>query len=63
VVFNRAFVDHSPNALADLLPEDRAWEDCVRVVEVPANHHGQVIELVMDGNSGEALAYLRSPGE
>jgi hypothetical protein len=57
--FNREFFDASENSLSRLLPEDAGWEDLVRVIEVPAVTDGLVAELVMNGEAGKAIAYLR----
>ena len=57
--FNREFFDTSANSLSRLLPEDAGWEDLVRVIEVPAVADGLVAELVMNGEAGKAIAYLR----
>ena len=61
--FNREFFDTSENSLSRLLPEDAAWEDLVRVIEVPAVAGGLVAELVMNGEAGKAIAYLRPVDE
>ncbi len=57
--FNRVFFESAPNALTDLLPDEREWETIVRVIDVLKATGGQVIELVMDGEEGKALAYLK----
>lgn len=60
--FNLAFFDESANQLRDLLPEDGEWERLVRIVEVPSHMRA---ELVMNGEAGEAIAYLhpRDPNQ
>jgi hypothetical protein len=60
--FNQDFFESAPNALHEVLPEDTEWEKVVRVIDVPASTEGSAIELVMDGNEGQALAYLKAPG-
>jgi hypothetical protein len=62
-VFNRAFLESSPNALAELLPEDAAYARYVRVIDVPAVTGGKYLELVMDNEEDEALAYLKDAHE
>lgn len=59
VFFNRDFFYNSPNCLSDFLPEEAAaLESCLHLIRVsdyrPASH----LELVMDGNRSEAIAYL-----
>ena len=57
-VFNRAFFDGAANALADLLPADAQYAPFVKVIDVPATTGGRYLELVMDSEQDEALAYL-----
>jgi hypothetical protein len=54
--FNYKFFEDSGNSLRTLLPEDSDWDRVVRIIEVPA---GLRAELVMNGEAGEAIAYLR----
>ena len=58
VVFNRAFLDNAPNVLPELLPVDSAFSDYVKVVDVPAASGGRFLEIVMNGEQEQALAYL-----
>jgi hypothetical protein len=54
--FNREFFSSSENVLARLLPEDAKWKDLVRVIELPDDMRA---ELVMNGASSKAIAYLK----
>lgn len=58
-VFNRAFILESPNVLPALLPDDAAYADYVQVVDVPAVADGRRLEIVMDEERGQALAFLK----
>ena len=58
--FNREFFEGSANALQELMPTETAWQDIVQLIDVPAVAAGRMIELVMDGDEGRALAYLKS---
>jgi hypothetical protein len=58
-IFNRAFILDSPNALPALLPGDAAYAEYIQVVDVPAVAGGRYLEIVMDEERGEALAYLK----
>ena len=58
-VFNRPFFQSSPNALAKLLPQDGVYAEFVHVIDVPSVSNGRHIELAMDEDKGEALAYLK----
>jgi hypothetical protein len=58
VVFNRAFLDKAPNVLPELLPVDSTFADYVKVVDVPAASGGRFLEIVMNGEQEQALAYL-----
>ncbi len=59
VCFNWDFFGQSPNALSDLLPDERKWADVVTVIDVPAVRQGQLLEVVMDADHDMALGYLR----
>ncbi len=59
--FNNAFFASALNALPALLPADASWADFVKVINVPATTGGRVLDLVMSGDEGRALAYLASP--
>jgi hypothetical protein len=60
-VFNWRFFRESPNVLADLVPEYARYEDYVRVIDVPAVSGGCLLEVVMDDELGQAIAYLQDP--
>jgi hypothetical protein len=59
--FNRAFFANALNALPALLPEDAQYAPFVKVIDVPATTGGRVLELVMSGDEGKALAFLTRP--
>jgi hypothetical protein len=56
---NWRFLRESPNILADLLPDFAPYADYIRVIDVPAVAQGRTLEIIMDDESGQALAYLR----
>jgi hypothetical protein len=58
-VFNWEFFRNSPNALADLLPTGAPYADYIRVIDVPSASDGRLLEVIMDGESSQAIAYLR----
>mgnify|MGYP006883592733 CR=1 FL=1 len=49
------------NALPALLPKDAGFADFVKVIDVPATTGGRVLELVMSGDEGRAVAFLTRP--
>lgn len=59
-VFRWEFFQGSPNALAGLLPEMADYQRHVRVIDIPAVTGGKLLEVIMDGEKGEALGYLRT---
>jgi hypothetical protein len=61
VNFNQLFFGQSQNALISLLPGEAEWEPTIRVIDVPGASGGMMVELVMDSDAGEALAYLKPP--
>jgi hypothetical protein len=58
VVFNRKFFYQAPNRLASILPNETGWGDCLRLIEVGLFQPGHHLELVMDDQQGQAVAYL-----
>jgi hypothetical protein len=58
VIFNRTFLDSVPNVLSELLPDDAPYADYVKVIDVGAASGGRFLEIVMDGEQEQALAYL-----
>ncbi len=56
--FKASFFAGALNALPALLPGDSAWSDYVKVIDVPATTGGRLLELVMSGDEGRAVAYL-----
>ena len=58
-IFNWRFLRESANILPDLLPDYAAYADYIRVIDVPAVSGGKLLEIIMDSESGKALAYLR----
>jgi hypothetical protein len=61
VIFNHSFFYETPNNLSTLVPNESGMEDCLRLIEVNAFRPGHHIELIMDEQEGQALAYLQ-PG-
>ena len=59
--FNEEFMLHSPNALAQVVPEDARYADQVRVIHVPAVANRARLHIAMDGETDTAAAYLAGP--
>lgn len=59
VIFQRAFFEDTPNALADLSPQDAEYVEYVKVIDVSATTRGRRLQIVMNEERGEALAYLK----
>jgi len=57
-LFNRDFFYNSPSCLHEFLPEDVSLRDCLRLIRVSEYRPAHHLELVMDGNKSEAVAYL-----
>ncbi len=57
-IFDRAFFEDAQNVLGELLPEDASIGNFVKVIDVPASTEGRYMDLVMDDEQDEALAYL-----
>jgi len=59
--FNHKFFETAVNALPALLPRDAGFAEFVKVIDVPATTGGRVLELVMSGDEGRAVAFLTRP--
>lgn len=59
--FNEGFFFTALNALPTLLPADASFSDLLKVIDVRACTGGKVLELVMSGQEGKAIAFLRLP--
>jgi hypothetical protein len=57
-MINYKFLAESPNALAELLPDDVAYSQYVRVIDVPAVAGGCYLEIIMNGEEEQAVGYL-----
>jgi len=58
VVFRRDFFDNPPNCLLRFLPDQRAWEANLRLIEVASFRPEHALVLVMDDQAGKSVAYL-----
>lgn len=58
VVFNRDFFNKSPNSLSEWLDADQDLEKCVHLIDVAAYRPGHHLEIVMDDDAGQAVAFL-----
>jgi len=58
-IFNHTFFDKAPNVLGKLLPADAKHASCIKVIDIPALAGKRYLELVMDSERDEALAYLK----
>ena len=56
--FNHGFFEKALNALPALLPNDAAWANRIKIIDVPATTGGRFLELVMSGDESRALAFL-----
>ncbi len=61
-LYRESFFTGSPNALADLLPDDADYAPYIRVIDVPACTAGRVVTLVMDSEQGRGVAFLTDAG-
>jgi hypothetical protein len=61
-VFNRDFFYRTPNRLVDFLPDERVLEPCLRVIDVETFRSDHRVELVMDDEHSQAVAFLKQVG-
>ncbi len=60
--FNQVFFDTSRNRLPDLLPDDAAFADLVRVIDVSQDLPGLAAHVIADSQRQIALCFLEKPG-
>jgi len=58
VAFNRDFFYHTPNRIAEFLPQAADLENALRLIEVSNYRPGAHLDLIMDDEKGEAVALL-----
>jgi hypothetical protein len=63
VKFNRSFLYDAPNRLDDFLPEAKDCRETLRLIEVASFRPGAHLELVMDDEKGEAVAFMVPDGD
>ena len=59
VVFRREFFDDSRNQLATLLPDFAHLAGVLRVITVAQQHPGFALQVLMNGDTDEAVGVLR----
>lgn len=60
-VFNHAFLNQAPNSLGRLLPDDAAYSNYIRVINVPEVTSGKYLRVTMNAEKNMALGYLSDP--
>ena len=60
-VWNERFLRETPNVLAKLVPKYADMAETVRVIDVRAASGGELVQVIMDGETDTALAYLAPP--
>jgi hypothetical protein len=58
-VFNKRLLERAPNSLGDLLPDDGKAAEYVKVIDIAQLAHGRLVEIVMNADHNEALAYIQ----
>ena len=61
-IFNHAFFANAANTLGELLSVHMHLAPFIKVIDVPAVTGGRYLELVMDSEQEEGLAYLDGKG-
>jgi pyruvate, water dikinase len=59
--FNESILLYQNNQLTHLLKNYKNYEHVVRVIKTSDIFSGETLSVIMDGETGEALAYLKSP--
>ena len=56
--FKQSFFLKSKNLLQDLLPDDAQWNEVIRIIDIPTQTKSMVANIISEGESGLAIAYL-----
>jgi hypothetical protein len=62
VKFNDQFLCSAPNLLPQLLPEYKELAETIRVIDVPQATGGKIVQVLMNGDRGQAVALFSEPG-
>ncbi len=58
VVFNEAFLTTAENMLPEILPDFAPYAGTITVIDVPRSTGGQTLQVLMNGETDEAMAVL-----
>lgn len=61
VIFNERFLTRSHNLLNDILPDYASLAEVIKVIDVTQVTDGRVLNLLMNADLDEAMAYLTEP--
>ncbi len=59
--FNEEFLTNQKSILRELLPDYSHLDEVIRVLDVPALTNGQILKVLMNGQTDEAMAILDKP--
>ena len=59
VAFNRKFFYTTPNSLAEIAPNESGLQGCLRLIDVKSYRSGYHLDLIMDEQAGQAVAFLQ----
>jgi len=59
--FREELLTKTDNKLKEILPSQREYEDVVRVVKIADIIEDGTVSVIMDGEAGEALGFLKTP--
>jgi hypothetical protein len=62
VIFNDQFLRSATNLLPHLLPEYKELAQTIRVIDVPLSSRGKIVQVLMNGDRGLAVALFSEPG-
>ncbi len=57
-LFKRRFFYETPNSLGNWVEAQPEWSDCLRLIDVAAYRPGHHLELIMDDEKSQAVAFL-----
>jgi hypothetical protein len=63
LLFNDDFLLKNKNYLHSLLPDAESLSDVVHVIDVPSSANGQILKVLTNADSDEAIAYLTESGK
>ena len=62
IVFNESYFNTGRNLLSELLPDLQGLSEIIRVIDVSSTSPGNILRILLNADSDEAIGFLSEPG-